>query len=1200
MTNSRCMKKLLYIILSLFFFNDLVAQPILCDSVSILKENFEYYYHSSEYDKAISCGEGLIKAWDNCNLDHDSIYCAIVMAVSNSYYFSGNLQHSIQTMEDIIPTVLNVFGMYHLDYTKSISDLALYYFEMNNYYESIRLKREALDIIKELLGTNNTDYASSLSQLAKYYYSNSNYNEAVDCEQKALTIYKELSGVDDILYLRSLSNLALYFSGKGDYVEAIRYGTEAMIAFRHTLGNEHPKYLLSLSNLADYYAHIDNYTEAIRLGEEVLKIREKVVGTNNSDYAISLNNLSQYYLHIGNYVKAIEYGKKGLAIFKEQLGENHPNYAIGLGNLASYYHASGDYYQAIILNEKALHVFEESVGKDHLYYLTAANNLAILYAAIGDYNKDLEYSLISIEKIKSILGEDHPYYPTALVNLAISYFRVGDFANAIENSTHAIEIIKKDQTDKKKNYADIIYNISSLYGQLGDYHNGIALGHEAFEIYDSIFGNSNELVARALNNLGVLYDDTGDYTTALDYHNKALSIWKELFGESSSDYILSLNNIASCYDDMCNYTKAIEYGTLVVNLAKSFLGESHPDYALYLENLGSYYYDIEYYDKALEFCNNACAIKKRVLGETHPDYISSLQLISKIYYKEGNFKKAYSLLDICTNNRFSNIAKTVCSLTSRQRFIFWSNNIYSFSDLYPSFFLKSNSDKTSDLYNISALYPKDFLLSSEIELSNLIKESDDEEALRLFEENKTIRLQLQKTLELPIAERQIDIDSLENEAEILERKLLVKSKAFGNFTKSRQLTWKEVQSTLSKDEIAIEFLSFNLFNTDSTLIAALTLRKDDEKPHFYPLFELSQLQQIEGNNNYISDELTNLLWKPIINELDGIKRIYFSPAGALHRISIENSPEMAEYEMYRLSSTKEIINLKTESHNNDPSIRSATLYGGIDFDELIDIEGNTNEHSNMDLYRQISISQHHMFVDSLKLRGKNISYLPGTLREVQNIKMYFEDNNITVTTFVGKAATETSVKSISNQNTSILHIATHGFYYTEPRANKENDLHFMIHSSDDNRYLEERMLTRSGLLFAGANKTLKGIDIPLGNDDGILTALEISQLDLRNVNLVVLSACETGTGEIAQGEGVFGLQRGFKKAGVKSILMSLWDVNDITTEMLMTEFYKNICEGKSKRESLRLAQKKVREYRDPDGIFLFQDPQYWAGFILLD
>ena len=239
-------------------------------------------------------------------------------------------------------------------------------------------------------------------------------------------------------------------------------------------------------------------------------------------------------------------------------------------------------------------------------------------------------------------------------------------------------------------------------------------------------------------------------------------------------------------------------------------------------------------------------------------------------------------------------------------------------------------------------------------------------------------------------------------------------------------------------------------------------------------------------------------------------------------------------------------------------------------------------------------------MDSLKLRGKNISYLPGTLREVQNIKMYFEDNNITVTTFVGKAATETSVKSISNQNTSILHIATHGFYYTEPRANKENDLHFMIHSSDDNRYLEERMLTRSGLLFAGANKTLKGIDIPLGNDDGILTALEISQLDLRNVNLVVLSACETGTGEIAQGEGVFGLQRGFKKAGVKSILMSLWDVNDITTEMLMTEFYKNICEGKSKRESLRLAQKKVREYRDPDGIFLFQDPQYWAGFILLD
>jgi CHAT domain-containing protein len=136
--------------------------------------------------------------------------------------------------------------------------------------------------------------------------------------------------------------------------------------------------------------------------------------------------------------------------------------------------------------------------------------------------------------------------------------------------------------------------------------------------------------------------------------------------------------------------------------------------------------------------------------------------------------------------------------------------------------------------------------------------------------------------------------------------------------------------------------------------------------------------------------------------------------------------------------------------------------------------------------------------------------------------------------------------------------------------------------------------------MAGAQSSINDKGVPLDGDDGILTAQEISQLDLRGVDFVVLSACETGIGDIMQGEGVFGLQRGFKKAGVKTILMSLWKVSDAATEMLMTEFYTNLCNGKTKHEPLRLAQRKVREYTDRDGNYLFKDPFYWAGFVLLD
>ena len=146
---------------------------------------------------------------------------------------------------------------------------------------------------------------------------------------------------------------------------------------------------------------------------------------------------------------------------------------------------------------------------------------------------------------------------------------------------------------------------------------------------------------------------------------------------------------------------------------------------------------------------------------------------------------------------------------------------------------------------------------------------------------------------------------------------------------------------------------------------------------------------------------------------------------------------------------------------------------------------------------------------------------------------------------------------------------------------------------------EDKALTRSGLYFAGVNTTLSGEEMPDYLDDGILTAQEISELDLRGTDLVVLSACQTGLGDL-KGDGVFGLQRGFKKAGVRSILMSLWKVDDNATELLMVEFYRNYFSGVSKTQSLKNAQKFVRDYSDTEGNKLYENPYYWAGFVLLD
>ena len=292
-------------------------------------------------------------------------------------------------------------------------------------------------------------------------------------------------------------------------------------------------------------------------------------------------------------------------------------------------------------------------------------------------------------------------------------------------------------------------------------------------------------------------------------------------------------------------------------------------------------------------------------------------------------------------------------------------------------------------------------------------------------------------------------------------------------------------------------------------------------------------------------------------------------------------------------------------HNKNNEISTAVLYGGVDY-ETMGIEENSSSkavnpeivYNNMS--KEISKELHRSFVDNIDSRGQKICYLPNSLTEVMDIKTSFEETQRPVKVLTGSDATESSVKYLSGHAPLSLHFSTHGFYLTWEQARKNDEQFFMINNDYRVSSIEDKALTRNGLFLAGANKVIEEGDFQFNSNDGILTAYEISQLDLRGLDLVVLSACQTGLGDVVQGEGVFGLQRGFKKAGVKSILMSVWPVNDYTTQLLMVEFYKNYLSGNSKHEALKLAQQYVKDYKDDNGEKLFVSPYYWAGFIILD
>jgi len=283
------------------------------------------------------------------------------------------------------------------------------------------------------------------------------------------------------------------------------------------------------------------------------------------------------------------------------------------------------------------------------------------------------------------------------------------------------------------------------------------------------------------------------------------------------------------------------------------------------------------------------------------------------------------------------------------------------------------------------------------------------------------------------------------------------------------------------------------------------------------------------------------------------------------------------YKIYRLSNTRELL----RKGCLEPTLQAA-LFGGVEY-EL------SSKQWNIISERFATPTDKKATRDIISLKRGATAFLPGTEMEVKDIEEQLEDKNIHTVLYTGIDASEGTVKQLSGMSTAIIHIATHGFFQQKGTVNNSD-------YANNNESEEDQALSRSGLLMAGAMSYLRGAIIPDNVDDGILTARELSHIDLTQSSLVVLSACETALGDIT-GDGVFGLQRGFKKAGVKSILMSLWKVDDEATCLLMTEFYRNwIGEKMTKHDALEAAKQAVRSHKEKG----WDDPKYWAAFILLD
>ncbi len=971
---------------------------------------------------------------------------------------------------------------------------------------------------------------------------------------------------------KALNDSLLNYYVIGDYEKGIIVGEKAIAAAKREFGENHPNYAESLNNLAVLYNAAGSPDKAEPLLIEVINIQKKVLGESHPNYAKGLYNLAVLYEDMGQLEKAIPLYIQLKDIYRKVLGEDDPDYAEMLNNLAILYDDMGLYENAEPLYIQAIRINKKALGENHPNYAKSLNNLAALYKAKGQYEKAEPLYIRALEIKKNSLGETHPDYATGLVNLAQLYQEIGQYEKAEPGLLRALEIRKQAVGENHPDYANSLNNLGAFYQITGQYSKAEPLFLQALEIRRNILGEAHPDYATSLNNLAILYQNNGQLEKAEPLLLHSSEISRKVYGELHRDYAESLNNLAVLYQEMGKYNKAEPLYVQAIGIAKKSLGESHPDYALSLDNLALLYQAMGEYGKAepLSLENNKIVLE--------------------------NLKKTFTVLS--EKEKANYLDNNTVIIESDNSFLYYHRNAS------PAF--------VTNNFNLQLFFKSLLLADSRIMLET-VSHNRDSSISHLFRDWQVSKTLLAKQYSLPIIDRRKDLENIENKTETQEKELSRRSTEFRNQNVSLQITMKDVQKKLQQDEAAIEFVRFRLFNkkwTDSIIYAAYILRKDDVVPSFIPLCEEKQLQKIfdsAGNNAtsmsgslyrgikitgksseaLLGKELYQLIWQPLEPFLKGISKIAYSPAGKIYSIALQALPVdsthvlMDKYRLHQYISTRQVALRNTESQTSKPG--GIILFGDASFtmDSMQLVNQKISNSGN-------ELTPGSIYIPQNRGGSNNVwNNLPGTADEVKKIKQLFDHNKINSSSFVQTFAKEENLKNLNGHSPQILHIATHGFFLPVPDHKKVN-----TGFEKGNSYsLASDPLLRSGLMFAGCNYAWSGKTPVDGVEDGIATAYEISQLNLSNTELVVLSACETALGDVKGSEGVFGLQRGFKMAGVKKMIVSLWQVPDKETAELMTTFYAKWLNGKSITESFYDAQAEMRKK---------YPPYYWAAFVLVE
>jgi CHAT domain-containing protein/Tfp pilus assembly protein PilF len=1121
-----------------------------------IEETTQLFLEASEKgddETIIRTGKVLIEYYREQKVELDTDEIEIRLHTATSLSNTGDIEQSLKLNEETYSLCKEKWGPEHAWTRISLGNLAYNYSSLGDYAKSKELNEQYLEIYNKIYTKEHPELAIILSNLASDYSNLGDFAKSKELNEQCLKLREKLFGKRHLFYARGLEDLAWNYTQLGDFDEAKKLNEQALKIIEKLFEKKGSEYAAALNKLGRNYADLGDYTLARDLVEEALKINKKVFGKLSLNYASSLGYLAPIYASLGDHKKSKELNEECLNVYEEIYGKEHSNYATCLTNLSDNYFNLGDYYKAISLSKEALGIHEKVYGKEHPYYALSLSQIARSYSYLGEYSKSLALNKEVLKITEKAHGKEHRDYTTALCNLASDYYRLRDFTEAIKLLEESLKIEEIVYGKWYSSYAVSLNNLALNYFKLGNYDKSLALNEEALMINEKIHGKKHPYYAMSLSNLALDYSKIGDHSKAQKLHKQAFNIRKQIFEKEHPDYVLSMNYLANNHAERGEYREAKELNEEALTINKKIYGNQHPKYAGNLKNIGDNHAALGNYHLAMEFLTQAYGVKWNNFTSNKFGLTSGLKTSSKKDL-ETTFHLLASLASID--------ATTISTINN-----YW--------------------------INLNGVIGSD-----ESQIINSVQNSADSTLIALFEDLKLSKFQLGKYNEMTVQDRfknGIDKDQLEKDIAQLESKISKKSHDFVEM--NRVYSMKDVKSALGDDEVLVDIARIPYYDfysnrqSDSVkYLVFITDNSQDTVPR-HLFISTGRMLEEEVFSNYSSftsgsnrlsgthDELSyNHFWKPIAEKIGDKKTVYVSLGGVYNNINLNtlydtetNKYLFEEKDIQIVNSSRDFIRSK-EQEIKTYTNQSAALFGYPDYDGFSNVSSEA-------LTRDLDP----FWIDSLSRGGMTASSLPETKTEVENISLTLTGKNWDVSTYLGDEASEAAVKELESPR--VVHIATHGYFFEDiPQDKTENRFMGM-----DTKEVIQDPLLRSGLLFSGANKTLNGED--LEGENGLLSAYEAGLLNLQETELVVLSACETGRGEVKNSEGVYGLRKAISDAGAANTIMSLWKVDDKVTQEFMSSFYALWLDGKTIREAFNETQIVIKQK--------YPQPYYWGAFVLV-